>query len=124
VAEVQRLIKARADVQCVPWGGYPSAERCRILFGREDVMHAAHSDPGALGLVTALQIKGNFMFDAATHRDFLGACLGTGIDRRVIGDVLVQGDKGAQLLCTPEMVPVLQESMTSVRCQVRYRVND
>lgn len=31
--------------------------------------------------VAALDVSGNFMFDAATHRDFLGACLGTGIDR-------------------------------------------
>ena len=109
------MLKKRAEVQCVAWGGHPSAERCRILFGREEVMHEAHSDPGALGLVTALQVRGNFMFDAATHRDFLGSCLGTGIERRTIGDILVQGDKGAQLLCVPDMVHFLEESMTSVR---------
>jgi hypothetical protein len=61
-----------------------------------------------------VQVKGNFMFDAASHRDFLGACLGTGIDRRTIGDILVQGDQGAQILCTPEMAPFLEMSLTQV----------
>lgn len=41
--------------------------------------------PAALAdAVAALDIAGNFMFDAATHRDFLGACLGTGIERDMV----------------------------------------
>ena len=63
----------------------------------------------------SMQVSGNFMFDAATHRDFLGACLGTGIERRGIGDVLVQGDQGGQIICTPEMANVLEMSLTQVR---------
>jgi hypothetical protein len=35
-------------------------------------------NPAQLGGVAALQVKGNFMFDPATHRDFLGAILNTG----------------------------------------------
>ena len=31
--------------------------------------------------VAALSVRGNFMFDPATHRDFLGALLGTGVER-------------------------------------------
>lgn len=54
------------------------------------------------------------MFDAATHRDFLGAVLGTGIDRRTVGDLLVQGDQGAQILCTPEMALFLESALTQV----------
>lgn len=61
-----------------------------------------------------MQVKGNFLFDTASHRDFLGACLGTGIDRRTVGDILVQGDQGAQILCTPEMASFLEMSLTQV----------
>lgn len=61
------------------------------------------------------QVRGNFMFDAATHRDFLGAVLGTGIDRRTVGDVLVQGEQGAQVLCAPEITELLEGALTSVR---------
>ena len=35
--------------------------------------------------VAALSMKGNFMWDPATHRDFLGAMLGTGVDRSKVG---------------------------------------
>jgi len=31
--------------------------------------------------VAVMSVEGKFVFDAANHRDFLGACLGTGIDR-------------------------------------------
>jgi RNA-binding protein YlmH len=31
--------------------------------------------------VIALDIGGQFMFDAADHRDFLGSVLGTGLER-------------------------------------------
>lgn len=55
------------------------------------------------------------MFDGATHPDFLGACLGTGIDRRKIGDILVIGEQGAQILCTPEVAPFLEMALTQVR---------
>ena len=54
------------------------------------------------------------MFEAASHRDFLGAILGSGIERRMIGDVLVHGDRGAHVLCTPEMVDYLESAVTQV----------
>ena len=47
----------------------------RLAVGREDVMAGLEDTPGG---VSAIEIKGNFMFDPATHRDFLGAMLGAG----------------------------------------------
>jgi RNA-binding protein YlmH len=35
-------------------------------------------------------VSGNFMFDAASHGDFLGAVLGTGIAREKVGDIILQ----------------------------------
>jgi len=102
-----------ADICGVTWGGYTSAERRRLLLGREEVLGDA--DPAAFETVAAVQVKGNFMFDAATHPDFLGACLGTGIDRRKIGDILLLGEQGAQILCTPDIAPFLEMALTQVR---------
>lgn len=65
--------------------------------------------------VSALQVKGNFIFDSANHRDFLGACLGTGIERSKVGDILVQGEQGASILVAPDMVSHLEMNLTSVR---------
>lgn len=59
-----------ADVGGVAWGGYSQAERCRVVVGREEM--AAEADPSQLGGVAAVEVSGNFMFDPANHRDFLG----------------------------------------------------
>lgn len=66
------------------------------------------------GGVAALRVKGRFAFDAATHRDFLGACLGTGIDRSKVGDIIVLGEEGAQILVVPELVDHLETSLLQV----------
>ncbi len=71
-AEALSALSRMADVAAVPWGGYPQAERCRVLVAREEEAAALAADPGAAGAVAAVAVKGNFMFDAATHRDFLG----------------------------------------------------
>lgn len=65
--------------------------------------------------MAALHVKGNFMFDSATHRDFLGACLGTGIERSKVGDILVNGERGAHILVAPELTEFLTMQLTSVR---------
>ncbi|MEL7510160.1 MAG: photosystem II S4 domain protein, partial [Cyanobacteria bacterium J06554_1] len=48
-------------------------------------------------------------------RDFLGALLGTGIVREKVGDIIVLGERGAQLIVVPELVDFLQMSLTQVR---------
>ena len=48
--------------------------------------------------VAAVNVKGTFMFDPKNHRDFLGACLGTGIERSKVGDILIQGEQGAHIM--------------------------
>ena len=68
--------------------------------------------------MSAVLVKGNFLFDSATHRDFLGACLGTGIDRSKVGDILVQGEQGAHILVVPELVPHLEMNLTSVSAAI------
>ena len=62
-----------------------------------------------------LSVAGNFLFDTATHRDFLGSLLGTGIVREKVGDIIVLGERGAQIIVVPELVEFLQMSLTQVR---------
>lgn len=45
---------------------------CRVAVGREEALAGLASDPSQLDGVAAVQCKGNFLFDPATHRDFLG----------------------------------------------------
>jgi hypothetical protein len=56
----------------------PTPAPTRIVIGRDELLSAAQADPSQLEGVAALDIRGNFMFDPANHRDFLGALVGTG----------------------------------------------
>ncbi|MGF1591288.1 MAG: photosystem II S4 domain protein [Pleurocapsa sp.] len=110
LAEIQTIFKNLTEIEAVPWGGYPQAERQRVGLSRPDIL----LDESQVELA-ALDIAGNFLFDPATHRDFLGAILGTGIIREKIGDIIILGERGAQAIVVPEMVNFLTSSLTQVR---------
>lgn len=111
VYDAVEVLSAMSDIRVIPEGGYTQAERQRIVMGREETMYG-YSSRDSIALV---QVRGNFMFDRATHPDFLGACLGTGIERHVIGDIIVQGDEGAQIICLPSIVEHLESTLVQVR---------
>ncbi|OSX79667.1 hypothetical protein BU14_0072s0025 [Porphyra umbilicalis] len=139
-----------ADVAVASLGGSPAAERRVLAFARADMAvdgsDAAGGDgvtagggggggggggapgeppqpllPDTDGAVAALEVRGAFLFDKATHRDFLGAVLGVGLDRSKVGDILVQGEEGAQLLVVPDVADAVCALLTSVR-SVKVRV--
>ncbi len=110
VAETTRAFSRLTEVQMTAWGGYPQAERQRIAIAREEVPLEQTQVQ-----VAALDIAGNFLFDTATHRDFLGAMLGTGIVRDKTGDIIVLGERGAQAIVVPELVEFLEMNLNQVR---------
>jgi photosystem II S4 domain protein len=110
LAEIQQQFKRLTEVQLLAWGGYPQAERQRIAIARSELP----LDQSQVE-VAALDIAGNFLFDSATHRDFLGAMLGCGLVREKTGDVIVLGERGAQAIVVPEMVEYLETQLTQVR---------
>ncbi len=108
--EVQEIFNNLTEIDILAWGGYPQAERQRLGISRPDIpLDKSHIE------LAALDIAGNFLFDTATHRDFLGAILGTGIVREKIGDIIVLGERGAQVIVIPEMVSFLETNLTQVR---------
>ena len=117
VAEGLRVFSKMTEVQCLAWGGYEQAERQRIAIARSELP----LDVSMVSL-TPISIAGNFLFDTATHRDFLGAILGSGIERQKVGDVNVLGEKGAQAIIVPELMEYLQIHFNQVRT-VPVKVN-
>ena len=104
--------------------------RARLVAGRDE-MAELDLAPGACGCpaggclaCAAVEIRGSFALWAprTTHRDFLGAALGCGLERSVLGDLFLirEGDapdgplEGAHLVVDPEMVPFLEEELTQV----------
>jgi photosystem II S4 domain protein len=110
LVEVNRLFSRLTEVELLNWGGYPQAERQRLGIARSELPF----ETSQIELVV-LDIAGNFLFDSATHRDFLGAILGTGIVREKVGDIIVLGERGAQVIIVPEMVEFLETALVQVR---------
>jgi len=109
-AESQQMFSRLTEVQLVAWGGYPQAERQRLAIARSEIpLEQSQVE------MAALEIAGNFLFDTATHRDFLGAMLGTGIVRDKTGDIIVTGERGAQAIVVPELVEFLEMNLQQVR---------
>lgn len=108
--EIREIFSRLTEVQMIAGGGYPQAERQRLAIARSELPLSDNQVA-----LSALEIAGNFLFDPATHRDFLGAILGTGIVRDKVGDVLVLGERGAQAIVVPEMVEFLTMNLTQVR---------
>lgn len=102
------VLEKIADVKTVAQGGYPQAERCRLSVGHPEALTL---DPD---IVEALSISGNFGFQPCSHGDFLGSILGTGISRDKLGDIILQGEKGAHVLVVPELVDFLTSALDKV----------
>ena len=91
-------------------GGYEAAERKILAAGLE--AEDGPADPPIS--VIAVIPKSEKYAEELTHRDYLGAILGLGIDRSLIGDILVQG-KRAWFFCLASAAEMLASSLTQVR---------
>ncbi len=92
----------RANVRI--YGGYENAERARVYFF-PDYMAGEGSSPSVLlgdygyeDPTAVLKISASG-FRALTHRDFMGSILSLGIERDVIGDIVVTDEYTAYVFC-------------------------
>lgn len=97
----------REPVSCLFWGGYEDAERVIAGFFPE------YMEPDPL----AFPIKPlTFTFrkeDKPGHRDFLGSFMGLGIERDVLGDILV-GEGRCVVFAREEMVRYLLDNTRKI----------
>ena len=91
-------------------GGYESAERRILAVGNE-----AESGPPELPItVISVKPKSGKYAEELSHRDYLGAILGLGIERALIGDILIR-DKNAWFFCLAPAADMLVSSLDQVR---------
>ena len=90
------------------FGGYPDAERKMLVYLPDYLDESAlFGQDCPLTCLRATFFEG----DCPTHRDFLGALLGTGIARETIGDICVS--KGScDFFVTQEIAPHILQSLT------------
>ncbi len=109
------------------WGGYPDAERVTLFLLPDYLTLCLSASPSectpdemlallgeeATDAVSSLLIRGSG-FRTLSHRDFLGAVLGLGIERDAIGDIALQNEREAVLFCPLTIGRFLRETLTRV----------
>lgn len=100
-------------------GGYEEAERRMVIFHMEDMEIPEEDYP-----LTALQIRPKAVrfAEPLEHRDILGALMHLGIERSLIGDILVQpvkqtGSDATQaiLFCKTTIAPYIMQEIQQIR---------
>ena len=118
VDELSEVIKTeRVNNQYVDtfyYGGYDEAERRAAIFvprfygaseyGLEKFLLENECNP--ISLLTVKKDK----FSALTHRDYLGALMGLGLKREVIGDIIVNDD-GCSIFCLKAISAFIAENL-------------
>lgn len=122
--EIDIFLKQQRDLSFVPYtleGGYEAAERKVLRFGDEDTLGYAEELPIKRLVISPLMEK---FADDLGHRDFLGSLMNLGIDRSLIGDIVLY-EKGsrADVYVMASMADFICSELTrirhtSVKCEI------
>ena len=85
--ELEEAAEILGDSGISSSGGWDGAERRMLRFGSEEDM--GYTVPFPITIIRISPLLDKFS-DEFTHRDFLGAVLNLGIERSVIGDILIR----------------------------------
>lgn len=99
------------------FGGREECDRVMIAFGCEELLGYKCDFPIAAIKVSALIDK---FSDDLSHRDFLGALMNLGIEREMIGDILVaQSSSGkhsfAYIFCVNRVAGYITDNLTRIK---------
>ncbi|MBR5496368.1 MAG: hypothetical protein IKV76_00120 [Clostridia bacterium] len=118
-AEQSELLRMKSLNKFELFGGYEGAERRIAVFGNEDNTGYEYIAP--VSFVSVAPVNDKFS-DNLSHRDFLGALMSLGINRDMIGDIIVK-DNSAVIICIDTAAEYIVSELdrikhTSVRCAV------
>lgn len=113
LAEINLFYSIKNQVNTVEYGfhgGYEGAERQVLCFYGDTSVEAFSS------YITCLRInpKNKKFSDDLSHRDFLGAILNLGIDRSMIGDILVK-EKEGYVFCRSSISQFIIDNLDKVK---------
>ena len=105
-------VRRQTDEKAVcAFGGVEGAERVMLRFGNPEVI--GYDAPFPIVCLKA-EPKNRKFADALTHRDFLGGLMSLGIEREVLGDIVIRDNVG-YLFVKEEIAPFIAQSLTKVR---------
>ena len=99
----RHMRESGVSLGCITWGGYATAER-RRAFILPEFLEGAGSYGEISPFCDAEPIVCLFVAESGykklSHRDYLGSVLSLGIDRSVVGDIVLSDDDGgAYIFC-------------------------
>lgn len=116
--------KSQLYTQYRTYGGYEDAERQMAVFlpdalslrtqtnnEKFDTFHELFS--GKMGIIQITPSNDRYA-EELSHRDYLGAILNLGVERKNIGDILII-DNGAFIFLKPQLCDLICEELTRVR---------
>lgn len=137
VRNTLRTTAGKGGDRCFFFGGCRGTERCAAVFlpewlydspdfdsvpteeGERDAFFASYlaSDAGAEVRaeipIVPIRITGSG-FKTLTHRDFMGSILSLGIERNMIGDILVQSEREAIVFAVASIVPYILSELVKI----------
>jgi photosystem II S4 domain protein len=131
--EARARLEPLGELVITSQGGYPGAERCRLLLLRQEIAASAAvsaeplpvdplaaeplptEEAAARGDFAGLEVAGNFLFDPAEGADFRQALLAAGAREGELGDLWLRGDRGAQLIGAASLAQRLDGQSGTVR---------
>lgn len=93
------------------FGGHESCERQMIRFGSERMFGYEEAYPIEVLLIQPAMLK---FAEHLEHRDYLGAVMNLGIERDVLGDIIVK-DKEAYLFCQEHIAEYIMSNLDRIR---------
>lgn len=121
IAEFMSIEKELCYAGITISGGIETAERGVVRFGRESDLGYDQPFPISCLIVQPLMKK---FGEALSHRDYLGALMSLGIERELLGDIIVS-DKTAYIFCLEHIADYIKEKLvqikhTSVKVEITY----
>ena len=102
--QVQQRYDNRRDITFLTDGGFKDAERSVVVFRNPEWGEFKRET-----IISALELVHRPQ-DELSHRDVLGAALALGIERDVLGDILIEPSR-AILICLSQTVPFIMENL-------------
>lgn len=100
-----------AGIAYTVFGGEEDCERVMVRFGSEKDFGYTEDFPIVILEISPLMDK---FSDDLSHRDFLGALMNLGIEREVLGDILINKNR-AFLFCLSSMKEYIEKELTKVK---------
>ncbi len=112
-AELSEIMQKKDSLLCLPFTLWSdgAAERRILAFGSEALFGYPPDWP--VSVISIMPVSEKFA-EELTHRDYLGALMNLGIERTLLGDIIIRGKK-AWVYCLDSIAEHICSVLTTVR---------